>query len=70
MLLALCLASVGVHEEGRKKEHSNIDTDVKYGVGSTLSWSKSKCNPEMGISRIRRSLETSGSCKGEDLEQS
>ena len=38
---------------GRKNDNSDIANDVNYGVASFLSWWKSVCNPETGITRIR-----------------
>jgi hypothetical protein len=37
----------------RKKDDSDDATGMKYGVASSSSCSKSICNPEMGITRIK-----------------
>ena len=37
----------------RKKDDSDVATGGNYGVASFSSWSKSTCNFEMGITRIR-----------------
>ena len=37
----------------RERDDFDVATVVNYGVVSYLSWSTSRCNPEMGNMRIR-----------------
>ena len=45
-----------------KKDDSNVDTFVNYGVASFSSWSKSICNLETNVMIIRGALMNIGSC--------
>jgi hypothetical protein len=42
----------------KRNDDSNVVIVVNYGVASFSSWSKSICNPETCITRIRRPLMT------------
>jgi hypothetical protein len=44
--------------ERRKKDNSDVSTSISYGVASFLSWSKSICNPETGIMKVKGALTT------------
>ena len=52
----------------RKKDNSNVATSMNCGIAFFSSWSKSMCNPETGITRIRGPLTTTTSFGGEHLE--
>ena len=44
---------VCVSPRERKNDRFDVATTMNYGVASFLSWSKSICNPKMGIMRKR-----------------
>ena len=39
--------------DAKKERKDDIATSMNYGISSSSSWSKSICNPEMGITKIR-----------------
>jgi hypothetical protein len=41
-----------------RRDDFDVAIGVIYGVASSLSWSKSMCNPDTGIARIRGPLKT------------
>ena len=46
------------NKKERKKDDSAVATGMQYGVASFSSWSRSVCNLETGIMRIRETLMT------------
>ena len=57
-----------MHEKESKKDDFHVATGVDYDVTSFSSWSKSTCNPETGITRIRGAPRLLPPLKGEHLE--
>ena len=55
-------------KDERKQDGSDAATGVNYSVASFLSWSKSICNSETGISKIRATSKDYCLLKGEHLE--
>ena len=52
----------------RTKDDSDVATSVKYRVALFSSWSKSVCNPETSVTRIRGPPRLLPPFKGEHLE--
>ena len=53
----------------RKKDDFNVATGINYSVASSLSWSTSICNPEMGITRIRGASRNTASLERMDADK-
>ena len=57
------------NHQTNKKADSDHATSMNYGVASSLSWSKSICNPKTGMVRITRPTKRSPPFKAEHLKQ-
>ena len=55
-------------KDERKQDSSDAATGVNYNVASFSSWSKSICNSETGISKIRATSKDYCLLKGDHLE--
>jgi hypothetical protein len=55
------LTPAGARKKEIRKDKFNVTTGMNYGVASFLSWSKSICNPEIGIIEIRGPLRSNAS---------